>query len=145
MSIQLQFGPQPTMFTSSGASQGAFTQLAFNVDDIEAEVSDLRAREVTFEEYDIPGLPMVDGIGDGDGDGDGNYPSKGSRERGASGRVRMPEAASSSASTTREHGSSRLGCTTDRGAPGIVSPPRQPATYEEIPCPTHRWSSPPTS
>jgi catechol 2,3-dioxygenase-like lactoylglutathione lyase family enzyme len=67
------------LFASAGAAEGAFTQLAFTVDDIEAEVAELRARGVVFEEYDVPGLRTVDGIADIDG----NYPSKGTRERGA--------------------------------------------------------------
>ena len=40
------------------------TQMAFNVDDIEAEMAELRNRGVVFEKYGIPGLPMVDGIVD---------------------------------------------------------------------------------
>ena len=67
------------LFASAGASDGTFSQLAFNVDDIEAEIAELRARGVVFEEYDVPGLRTVDGIADIDG----NYPSKGTRERGA--------------------------------------------------------------
>jgi catechol 2,3-dioxygenase-like lactoylglutathione lyase family enzyme len=67
------------LFASAGVAEGAFTQLAFTVDDIEAEVAALRARGVVFEEYDGPGLRTVDGVADIDG----NYPSKGTRERGA--------------------------------------------------------------
>jgi catechol 2,3-dioxygenase-like lactoylglutathione lyase family enzyme len=50
------------LFTSSGAASGAFTQLAFNVDDLEAEVADLQARGVNFEDYDSPDLRTVEGI-----------------------------------------------------------------------------------
>jgi hypothetical protein len=32
------------------------------VKDVEAAVADLRAKGVTFEEYDMPGLKTVDGI-----------------------------------------------------------------------------------
>jgi hypothetical protein len=53
--------------------------MAFTVDDIEAEIAELRSRGVVFEDYGIPGLPMVDNIVDVPG----NYPSKGSGERGA--------------------------------------------------------------
>ena len=67
------------LFASAGASDGTFSQMAFNVDDIEAEIAELRARGVVFEEYDVPGLRTVAGIADIDG----NYPSKGTRERGA--------------------------------------------------------------
>jgi catechol 2,3-dioxygenase-like lactoylglutathione lyase family enzyme len=67
------------LFESAGASPGTFTQMAFEVDDIEATVAELRSRGVVFEEYDLPGLTTVEGIAEIDG----NYPSKGSGERGA--------------------------------------------------------------
>ena len=67
------------LFASAGSSPGTFTQMAFHVDDIDAEVAGLRGRGVVFEEYRIPGLPMVNGIVDIPG----NYPSKGRGERGA--------------------------------------------------------------
>ena len=53
--------------------------MAFSVDDIEAEMAELRSRGVVFEEFGIPGLPMVNGIVDIPD----NYPSKGRGERGA--------------------------------------------------------------
>lgn len=61
------------LFISSGASSGDFTQMAFEVTDLEATVEALRARDVVFEEYDLPGLKTLDGIAEVDG----NYPSKG--------------------------------------------------------------------
>lgn len=61
------------LFISSGASAGDFTQMAFEVTDLKATVEAFRARGVTFEEYDLPGLKTVDGIAEVDG----NYPSKG--------------------------------------------------------------------
>jgi catechol 2,3-dioxygenase-like lactoylglutathione lyase family enzyme len=67
------------LFLSTGISPGTFTQLAFTVDDIEAEVAELRERGVVFEEVGIAGLPMVNNIVEVDG----NYPSKGRAERGA--------------------------------------------------------------
>jgi catechol 2,3-dioxygenase-like lactoylglutathione lyase family enzyme len=67
------------LFDSGGASTGAFTQMAWQVADIEATVAQLRSRGVVFEEYDIPGLTTVDGIAEVAG----NYPSKGSGERAA--------------------------------------------------------------
>ena len=42
------------LFPSSGRASGGHTQLGFTVGDIEAEVSALRARGVTFESYDMP-------------------------------------------------------------------------------------------
>jgi catechol 2,3-dioxygenase-like lactoylglutathione lyase family enzyme len=63
------------LFASAGASDGSFTQMAFDVDDIEAAVAGLRACGVVFEEYD--------GAVNGVMDIEGNYPSKGRGERAA--------------------------------------------------------------
>jgi catechol 2,3-dioxygenase-like lactoylglutathione lyase family enzyme len=68
-----------SLFLSAGASPGTFTQLAFEVDDIEATVAELEARGVVFEEVDLPGLKTVGGIAEVAG----NYASKGSGERAA--------------------------------------------------------------
>jgi catechol 2,3-dioxygenase-like lactoylglutathione lyase family enzyme len=35
-------------------SSGSHTQMAFTVDDVDAEVADLKARGVVFEDYDMP-------------------------------------------------------------------------------------------
>src|ERR671937_2247731 len=67
------------LFASGGASPGTFTQIAFEVDDIEKAVAELRARGVVFEEVDVPGLRTVGGIADIEG----NYPSAGTGERAA--------------------------------------------------------------
>lgn len=40
------------------------TALGFQVGDLEAEMKELRARGVEFEEYDFPGLKTVDGVVD---------------------------------------------------------------------------------
>jgi catechol 2,3-dioxygenase-like lactoylglutathione lyase family enzyme len=63
------------LFASGGASSGTFTQMAFEVDDLEAVVTELKRRGVVFEEVDVPGLRTVDGIAEVEG----NYPSKRSR------------------------------------------------------------------
>jgi catechol 2,3-dioxygenase-like lactoylglutathione lyase family enzyme len=63
------------LFESSGAPSGTHTQMAWDVDDIEAAVADLRRRGVVFEEVDMPGLRTVGGITEVPG----NYPSKGGR------------------------------------------------------------------
>jgi catechol 2,3-dioxygenase-like lactoylglutathione lyase family enzyme len=63
------------LFESAGASPGAFTQMAWEVDDIEATVAALKGRDVVFEEIDLPGLKTVNGIAEIAG----NYPSKGAR------------------------------------------------------------------
>src|SRR3954468_22222339 len=68
------------LFQSSGASPGTFTQMGWEVDDIEATVAALKERGVVFEKVDLPGLKTVGGIADING----NYLSKGARgERGA--------------------------------------------------------------
>ena len=67
----IEFG----LFQSAGEPSGAHTQMAWEVDDIEAVVEELRSRGVVFEEYDLPGLTTVDGIAEVEG----NYPSKGGK------------------------------------------------------------------
>src|SRR5919197_167340 len=69
------------LFASAGASPGTFTQMGWEVDDIEATVAELRARGVVFEEYDLPGLKTTDGIAEVAG----NYPSKGGKGEHADG------------------------------------------------------------
>jgi catechol 2,3-dioxygenase-like lactoylglutathione lyase family enzyme len=68
-----------SLFASAGRSSGDHTQMAFEVDDIEAVVAELRRRGVVFEEVDVPGLRTVDGIAEVEG----NYPSAGVGERAA--------------------------------------------------------------
>jgi catechol 2,3-dioxygenase-like lactoylglutathione lyase family enzyme len=63
------------LFESAGASPGTFTQMAWEVDDVEGAVAELRRRGVVFEEVDLPGLETVDGIAEVAG----NYPSKGGK------------------------------------------------------------------
>ena len=46
----------------SGFKAGGHTQMSWFVKDIESEVADLRAKGIRFEVYDVPGLPMIDGI-----------------------------------------------------------------------------------
>ncbi|MGP4088476.1 VOC family protein [Streptomyces sp. KR55] len=66
-------GADFVVFRSIGASPGTFTQMAWEVDDIETVVSELKRRGVVFEEVDVPGLRTRDGIAEVEG----NYPSKG--------------------------------------------------------------------
>jgi catechol 2,3-dioxygenase-like lactoylglutathione lyase family enzyme len=63
------------LFESAGASPGTYTQMAWNVDDIEATVAELKEQGVVFEDVDVPGLKTVDGIAEVAG----NYPSKGGK------------------------------------------------------------------
>ncbi|ULL00231.1 VOC family protein [Bradyrhizobium sp. I71] len=72
-------GGEFAIFVSAGMQSGTHTQMAWEVEDIETTVRELRARGVEFEEYDLPGLKTVDGIAEITG----NYPSKGIGERGA--------------------------------------------------------------
>jgi catechol 2,3-dioxygenase-like lactoylglutathione lyase family enzyme len=62
-----------TLFESAGVASGSHTQMAWEVDDIDAVVAELRSRGVVFEEVDVPGLRTVGGIADVEG----NYPSAG--------------------------------------------------------------------
>jgi catechol 2,3-dioxygenase-like lactoylglutathione lyase family enzyme len=55
-------GARFILYPTPNPSRGGHTQMGFAVDDIEAEVRELRARGVVFEEYDFPGLKTVDGI-----------------------------------------------------------------------------------
>ena len=53
--------------------------MAWQVNDVETTVAELKKRGVVFEDVDAPGLRTVDGIAEVAG----NYPSKGSGERAA--------------------------------------------------------------
>ncbi|SCU88274.1 conserved hypothetical protein [Cupriavidus necator] len=61
------------LFESAGSASGTHTQMAWEVDDIQATVSELRHLGVVFEEFDLPGLKTINGIAEVQG----NYPSKG--------------------------------------------------------------------
>jgi len=50
------------LFLSSGVASGTHTQMGWRVDDIEAEVRELRERGVQFETYDVPGFDAGTGI-----------------------------------------------------------------------------------
>jgi catechol 2,3-dioxygenase-like lactoylglutathione lyase family enzyme len=64
------------LFRSAGEPSGASTQMAFEVDDLDAILGDLRARGVAFERFDMPGFEVRgDAIVAPD-----NYPSKGAAE-----------------------------------------------------------------
>jgi catechol 2,3-dioxygenase-like lactoylglutathione lyase family enzyme len=66
-------GGRFSLFASAGSASGEHTQMAWEVDDIDAVVDELRRRGVVFEEVDVPGLRTADGIADVEG----NYPSAG--------------------------------------------------------------------
>ena len=50
------------LYPTPNAGTSKASQAYWDVADVEAEVADLKARGVTFEEYDIPGMPMKDSI-----------------------------------------------------------------------------------
>jgi predicted enzyme related to lactoylglutathione lyase len=50
------------IFPSSGKASGAHTQMGFRVADIESEMTDLKARGVVFEEYDMPAFDKATSI-----------------------------------------------------------------------------------
>jgi predicted enzyme related to lactoylglutathione lyase len=55
------------LYPSGGAGTSHASQAFWQVEDLEAEVADLRKRGVVFEEYDLPGLKTVNGIATGGG------------------------------------------------------------------------------
>jgi predicted enzyme related to lactoylglutathione lyase len=62
MLYELDGGTGFAVFLSSGKSSGTYTQMALEVQDLDAAVKDLLARGLKFEEYDTPGLKTVNGI-----------------------------------------------------------------------------------
>jgi catechol 2,3-dioxygenase-like lactoylglutathione lyase family enzyme len=64
------------VFLSAGHSDGSFTQLCLEVDDLAAEVIALESRGLEFCDYRTPGWTTTDGIAHIEG----NYPSKGTGE-----------------------------------------------------------------
>lgn len=50
------------LFPTQGKASGTHTQAGWAVDNIEAEVAELKARGLVFEEYDMPGLKTVNGV-----------------------------------------------------------------------------------
>lgn len=50
-----------------GVTKAEHTEVAFEVDDIEKEVRELKSKGVAFEEYDMPGLKTMNSIADMNG------------------------------------------------------------------------------
>lgn len=63
-----------SIFQSAGRPSGEHTQLAWQVDDLDAVVAELRQRGVMLEDVNVRGLRTVNGIAEVTG----NYPSAGS-------------------------------------------------------------------
>ena len=57
-------GTRLALFVTPNTQRGGHTQIGFVVDDIEAEVADLKSRGVVFQEYDMPGFKTVNSIAD---------------------------------------------------------------------------------
>jgi catechol 2,3-dioxygenase-like lactoylglutathione lyase family enzyme len=55
------------MYRSPGAGTSKASTAFWAVEDVAAEVAELKAKGVTFEEYDMPGLKTVDSIATGGG------------------------------------------------------------------------------
>lgn len=55
------------MYPSAGAGTSKASTAFWAVDDVEAEVKELKARGVVFEEYDMPGIKTVNSIATGGG------------------------------------------------------------------------------
>ncbi|MFJ9811002.1 VOC family protein [Streptomyces sp. NPDC101158] len=68
--------PEDTRLESGGTIVGLYetpyggqaqhTLASFKVDDLDASMSELKAKGVTFEDYDLPGLKTVDGVAETD-------------------------------------------------------------------------------
>lgn len=52
------------IYPSSFAGTNKATAAGWDVEDIEAEMNELRQKGVIFEEYDLPGIKTVNGIAD---------------------------------------------------------------------------------
>ena len=60
-------GYEVFMYPTPNAGTSKASQAFWQVADVEAEVADLRARGVKFEEYDLPGMKMENSIATGGG------------------------------------------------------------------------------
>jgi len=67
--VVYEFGEKTTCFLypTPNAGTSLASQAFWQVEDIEAEVAELKARGVVFEEYDIPGSKMKNSIATGGG------------------------------------------------------------------------------
>jgi len=60
-------GVEVFMYPTGNAGTSKASQAFWQVDDLEAEVAELKARGLVFEEYDMPGVTMKNGIATGGG------------------------------------------------------------------------------
>ncbi|MEX2553390.1 MAG: VOC family protein [Actinomycetota bacterium] len=50
------------VYATASAGTNQATSAGWRVDDLDAEMADMRSRGVVFEEYDLPGLKAVNGV-----------------------------------------------------------------------------------
>ncbi|MGE5277072.1 MAG: VOC family protein [Acidobacteriota bacterium] len=55
-------GAEVFLYPTSNAGTSRASQAYWQVDDVEAEVAELKRRGVKFEEYDVPGMTMENSI-----------------------------------------------------------------------------------
>ena len=67
VSYEFASGTACFMYPTPNAGTSRASQAFWQVEDIEREVAELKARGVTFEEYDMPGLVTKNGIATGGG------------------------------------------------------------------------------
>lgn len=60
-------GSEAFLYPTPNAGTSKASQAFWQVADVEAEVAELKARGVTFEEYDLPGMAMKNSIATGGG------------------------------------------------------------------------------
>jgi predicted enzyme related to lactoylglutathione lyase len=60
-------GAEAFLYPTSNAGTSKASQAFWQVDDVDAEVAELKARGVVFEEYDMPGIKMKNSIATGGG------------------------------------------------------------------------------
>jgi predicted enzyme related to lactoylglutathione lyase len=60
-------GAEVFLYPTPNAGTSRASQAFWQVDDVEAEVAELKARGVRFEEYDMPGIAMKNSIATGGG------------------------------------------------------------------------------
>src|ERR1700752_1833862 len=59
---KFEAGTAAFLFPTKNAGTNRASQAAWRVEDVEREVAELKARGVTFEEYDVPGMTTVNSI-----------------------------------------------------------------------------------
>ena len=60
-------GAEVFLYPTTNAGTSRASQAYWQVDDVEAEVAELKARGVVFEEYDMPGVVMRNSVATGGG------------------------------------------------------------------------------